>query len=1460
MNQKSMQSLKSGQTIAHYTILGLLGEGSMGQVYKAQDNRLQRTVALKFLARTDLPAESVGTRFLQEAQTASKINHPNVCTVYTIEIESTPPFIAMEFVEGKTLTTVIDQINKSRELLTISRLLSYGRQIAEGVAAAHHCGIVHRDIKAENVMLDLDGRIRIMDFGLAREDASASKTTTRSLLGTIGYIAPEVLLGEEPDRRSDIFSAGVLLYELLTGVLPFRGKHESAMIYAVLNEEPIPFERYRDDIPTGLADLIRQMLAKAPKNRPASIAEVVERIADVARHHSKDSSPPVAAPVMLENLHPRDRLQSLSFRRPYSGRFAERGTFGSGTAPTTRELRLFISSTQHDLQEERDHLVRRVFPEIRALCRERGINFTEVDLRWDESGEEKIGEIIRASLDEIDYCRPWFLSILGDDYGPVPDYLEVQRDQDLLRAHPWVEEALLDRMSLLDMEISYGVLGDVAPSGRALFYGRTSRRSRESVKDPGEGVQKMGELRERIEEAGHSIVPYREPASLGEKVYDDLLDIIERDFAHALPPTPLQMERARHEAFSLSRRTSYIPLPDHLDRLDAHLFSEDPPLVLHAESGYGKSSLLAYWADRLRRKAQDGGVHVVEHYVGIGGSSLDYFSIIRHICMEVKERFDRTEEVPSDPALLTHAFGTWLGYAERELTKRGEKMVVILDGVNQIEGAGRALRWIPEELAPSIRLILSTAEEEMREALQRRGWSEMSVAGLSGEEREAIILRYLSTFHKSLTNEQVTQIAGDEKTYRPLFLKTLLEELRLTRRPEMMQQNIDRLLASGSTEELFQLMLERMEDDYSPFSVGTLLTLVALSHNGLEEREISTMSGLSRLKIASMVASLDFHLVRREGRLTFFHDFLRHAVEERYLSNVEKTGASIERIIDFFEAETLNERTALELLHGYRESGEETRLADYLARIPTLLLLATGDRRTELLAVWDQLRRGGIDIVERVCAGLREYRSVAESPQVFYRALSSVGRLLENLGYWKEAEEIVEQMLQLAEELNHDEWIGYSENVLSMICRNRGAFREAVDHAERSEKMMLGAEYPHGVAKALLSRGRALQDLGETSEMMESFERALEIWEETGDRFGLASVTGNLATAYSNQGLRDRALEMYSTAVTLFEEIGYWSDATMNSANIGIIYAEQGKFDAALEIFEKTLQTYRRLGERSGISNSLEYLANVHMELGSYEEAIASYTTALEMYTELGDRQGVALVHGNLGNLYTRIGNDAEALEALREALAISREIEDRDGIAWSLGELGLYHAMHGEFEKSYEHYRQAYQIHEEIGKVVPLCRWSEGMARALLGIAIERESMPEGLFAELADPTGEIPEIEWRAAVRQRAREQAEGMSKIASEVNDAGFARTSFLLLAHLRALETGSTDELQDVLSGVRNGDGGSPKAQDEEADLLFALWSVGREEEYRVEALEALRQICEENGEGPHAHRRKILEQS
>src|SRR5215472_1785353 len=271
-----------GKTLSHYRIVEQVGAGGMGVVYRAHDEQLERDVAVKVLSAGTLADEDSRRRFRKEALALARLNHPNIATVHEFGSQNGIDFLVTEFIPGVTMDKKL-----AHEKPSVKEILDWARQIAEGLEAAHEQGLIHRDLKPGNLRLMLDGRLKILDFGLAQlvprgaDQAAATLSQSQLFVGTLPYMSPEQVRGEAADQRSDIWAAGTVLYQMAAGRRPFTETSNTALMYSIVNRDPEPSSNFNKKIPPGLDNIILKALAKEPKHRYQSARELgvdLERI------------------------------------------------------------------------------------------------------------------------------------------------------------------------------------------------------------------------------------------------------------------------------------------------------------------------------------------------------------------------------------------------------------------------------------------------------------------------------------------------------------------------------------------------------------------------------------------------------------------------------------------------------------------------------------------------------------------------------------------------------------------------------------------------------------------------------------------------------------------------------------------------------------------------------------------------------------------------------------------------------------------------------------------------------------------------------------------------------------------------------------------------------------------------------------------------------------------------------
>lgn len=930
------------------------------------------------------------------------------------------------------------------------------------------------------------------------------------------------------------------------------------------------------------------------------------------------------------------------------------------------QLRVFISSTFQDLHEEREYLVRKIFPEIRALCRENGIEFTEIDLRWGLTDEEAAqGKIIRACLEEIDRCRPYFIGIIGNRYGWVPSIPEIHKDHELLARYPWVEDAANESHSLLEMECTYGALQDPTTATGAFFYFRRERRRPWEESTDEDARIRM--LRERIVSKGLPLREFRDPATLGEFVYDDLVDIIQRDFLPNIEPTPLDRERRYHQAFASSRRRAYIPRLRYLEILDRHAASDTSPLLICSPSGAGKSALVSYWVERYRR--QNPGAFVIEHYTGIGHGSGDKFGLIRHLIMEIADHCEVDESIPSDHEQLSNTLPTWLARIG------DESLILVLDGVNQLPDDESDFTWFPDHIPPNIRLIVTSTDDLTKQTGHFNEWRTLHIDPLSPEEREALVVRYLGEYHKGLSPELMRRISSAPQTAQPLYLRTFLEELRMFGNFETLSRWIDQTLTAHDTAELFQRVLERIEDDFGPRPVQHVLRLIWTSRDGLRRSEIGAMTMLSDTRLNVLLNALDYHLLERGGRLTFFHTYFRDAVERRYCADREDVRRSREEIVRYFEGRSADARKADELPWQLLHLEAWERLAAALSDISIFTLLNNPQRNHELLEYWVPLRghHSMAGWYERMVKAFRE-----NSPELIELAdlLDRVGTVLRSAGDHQSSLSYIQEAFRIRESALGPDHPDTAKSLFSL-----GRYYEDHGEFDKAEELLLRAidvlEKVHG--QNARQSVEPMQQLADVYYQTRDFARAeslcrrvLEINRSAlgENHVDTATSLSNLATIVYARGDLHEAERLTRRAIETGErvlgrnhpEIASWHN------NLGAFLIGLGQSGPAIHELTRALSINLRTfgpAHSETIANMLN-LAAVLIDRGEYDRAREYCDQALQTSRDLDGPNHPRTAHALViyGTLLMNTGDYVDAESKFREALAIRGDVFGQDNVS----------------------------------------------------------------------------------------------------------------------------------------------------------------------------------------------------
>ena len=597
----------------------------------------------------------------------------------------------------------------------------------------------------------------------------------------------------------------------------------------------------------------------------------------------------------------------------------------------SRTVRVFLSSTFRDFTEERHLLVTRVFPELRRKCRERQVELVDVDLRWGILDEEaKQGKVLPICLAEIDRARPYFIGFLGERYGWVPE--AEQYDISLLIEQPWLDEHRGGK-SVTELEILHGVLNNPKMAGQAFFCFRDPAYAAAQggvylAEGPVEQAR-LVTLKERIRQSSFPVLEnYASPEELAERVREDLWKLIDEVYPESEVPDALTRERVTHEAYGASRRRLYLGGERYFAALDTAMAAEAfRPVLIRGQSGGGKSALLANWVGGWSERHP--GTEIIVHHLGCEADAADPVRMVVRLMREISRLTSDEFKPESDAEKQLEELPQWLGLASAWAQRTGRELLLVLDGLDKVSAFAH-LRWFPGFLPQGVKLVASCLDgENLAAARARLEWTELEVEPFTPQEQITFIKRYLGRYRKELTEGQSRMLLAHPLSGNPLFLLTVLEELRVFGVHEQLESRLHALLSpppgkatdeAPTVDDVFEHVLARIEEDLWRSGVQSAMESIWASRGGLYQDELLAIAGIAPATWAAMANALDEALYESGGRIQFAHDYLRKAVEDRYGLTGEEKRLRHRRLAEWFAAREVDERVASELTWQWREA------------------------------------------------------------------------------------------------------------------------------------------------------------------------------------------------------------------------------------------------------------------------------------------------------------------------------------------------------------------------------------------------------------------------------------------------------------------------------------------------------------------------------------------------------------
>lgn len=908
-----------------------------------------------------------------------------------------------------------------------------------------------------------------------------------------------------------------------------------------------------------------------------------------------------------------------------------------------RQIRIFISSTFRDMNAERDYLITKVFPRLKAEAAKRDVSIIPLDLRWGVTEEEsKTGKVIEICLDEIRNSRPFFIGLVGNRYGWCPDQSELKKNKRLAERYGWLSGDLQEGLSVTEIEMQYGVLR-AQDKINAYFF----------LKDGGQDDEpaKLQHLRENIlNNKRYPVGHYTQVEELGEQVEKAFLALLNELYPEEAMSL-LEKERQAQRSFVMSRTEVYIPNKQHYATLDKWLNGTQQQLVVTGESGMGKSALIANW---LMTHINDTDRKFIFHFIGNGGEDGNKDAILSRLTREIRDLYGlpAPEKEEGDAKTICEQV---LGQINGQTP-----LVLVLDAVNQLQEANgqKELTWLPE-LPLNVRVLFSTLREDatMR-VFERLGYPLFVLEPLDKKARRQLATDYLAHYSKHLTDKQIDRIIGAPVVQNTLVLRTLLDELIGFGSHEELDQRIEMYLAAKDTADFFRIVLERYETDFDKDLITHILALIGFSRNGMAEDEIKNITNANTLQFSQFYCAFRQNLMVRNGLLCFSHAHIANAVRARYKEMEAESRKAIYGLL--WNSDT--HRAYEEVPWQYYQEGNWYKLHNYLSRNGDVFYYLDREAEYELALYW---------------------RTLLEQDSEKYSFEACMEMVADDVE--EDATMAVYYYGPFASRMLNDFELGLKFKLRGLEIFNK-----------------LGQTETDDIARTYDAIGDDYHNLADKEQALEYYTKALEIREKLHlDESQIALSYLYLATLSDSLGDKHKGLEMGQKAYEIFSRTKgakslqtAYAIGIMGNSLIGLQQLDKGEecVRQALDIFlstqgennENVPQLYSCLGD----------VALMREKDG--EKALHYYNKALEIDLRLlGEKhKRISIDYSAVGSAYLLL-NDERAIECMQRSLdirlAIYGEIHPETGRAFM--QLGSAYARFNQWDKAIELYKKNLEI-----------------------------------------------------------------------------------------------------------------------------------------------------------------------